>query len=143
MGRLSLLLLMALLAGCGGRVPETLGLQDGRLAPCPGTPNCVGSEYPQHDSHIEALRFDDAPAEAWQRLQRTVREDGGHIEQLNERYLWATWRSRLFRFVDDVEFRLEPERRRIEVRSASRIGHWDLGVNRERIERLRARFRHP
>ncbi|WP_188862277.1 DUF1499 domain-containing protein [Marinobacterium nitratireducens] len=139
----SILLVLVLLQGCSGQVPDGLGLHDGQLAPCPQSPNCVGSEYPQHDSHIEALRFDDTPADAWRRLQRTVREDGGRIEQQTETYLWATWRSRLFRFVDDVEFRLEPEQKRIEVRSASRLGHWDLGVNRDRVERLRDAFQRP
>lgn len=141
--RQSILLLIGLLAGCSGHVPENLGLQDGRLAPCPETPNCVSSEYPGRDSSVAPLRFSDAPAEAWTRLQRQIRDDGGHIEQQEARYLWATWRSRLFRFVDDVEFRLEPEQRRIQVRSASRLGYWDLGVNRDRVERLRAGFEGP
>ena len=56
-------------------------------------------------------------------------------------YLRAEFTSRLMRFVDDVEFLIDPEA--VEVRSASRLGHSDLGVNRERIEGLRQQLSQP
>ena len=49
-------------------------------------------------------------------------------------------RSFLFGFIDDVEFIINDEQKRIHVRSASRTGYWDLGVNRKRIESLRTKF---
>jgi uncharacterized protein (DUF1499 family) len=54
--------------------------------------------------------------------------------------LWATFTSKVFRFVDDVELRLDPQNNCIQVRSASRIGYSDLGVNRQRIDKLRALY---
>ncbi len=60
--------------------------------------------------------------------------------QSSDTYLWATYTSRIFRFVDDMEFRLLPEKKTIHVRSGSRVGHSDLGVNRKNVERLRKQF---
>ncbi len=65
---------------------------------------------------------------------------GGKIEEEHDGYLWATFASRLFRFVDDVEFRMVSIDGIIHVRSASRVGYSDLGVNRRRVERLRTLF---
>jgi uncharacterized protein (DUF1499 family) len=84
-----------------------------------------------------------APEEAWAALKRAVGSEPRTrlVEEDKERwYLRAEARSRLFRFVDDVEFQLVPEERLVHVRSASRVGYWDLGVNRRRVERLREAF---
>ena len=62
------------------------------------------------------------------------------IRSREEHYLHAEFTSRIFRFVDDVEFLLEDGI--IHVRSASRVGRWDLGANRARIEDIRGRFSH-
>ncbi|UTW11609.1 DUF1499 domain-containing protein [Marinobacterium rhizophilum] len=128
------------LAGCSSQAPSSLGVQNGRLAPCPDTPNCVGSEYPDSPAWIAPLSFTDSPPQAWARLQNRIQAQGGQIETLTDTYLWATYRSRLLRFIDDVEFRLDSEARQIQVRSASRLGYSDLGVNRKRIEDLRSAF---
>ena len=55
-------------------------------------------------------------------------------------YLYAEFASRLLGFVDDVEFYFPPNERIIHVRSASRLGHSDFGVNRKRIEDIRAKL---
>jgi len=65
---------------------------------------------------------------------------GGKIQEEHDGYLWATFTSRVFRFVDDVEFRMVPSDGIIHVRSGSRVGYSDLGVNRKRVEKLRAGF---
>jgi uncharacterized protein (DUF1499 family) len=65
---------------------------------------------------------------------------GGKIQEERDGYLWAMFTSRVFRFVDDVEFRMVPTDGLIHVRSGSRVGYSDLGVNRRRVEKLRARF---
>jgi uncharacterized protein (DUF1499 family) len=83
---------------------------------------------------------DIAPDEAWAALKRVLGAEPRTrvVEEDNERwYLRAEATSRLFRFVDDVEFQLIPEEHLMHVRSASRVGYWDLGVNRRRVERLR------
>jgi uncharacterized protein (DUF1499 family) len=120
--------------------PPRTGLVDGHLRSCPPTPNCVISEGGDEEARIPPLSFKGPPARAWTQLREAVTDMGGTIKADHGGYLWATFTSRVFRFVDDVEFRLMPSRDVIQVRSASRVGRSDLGVNRKRVERLRARF---
>ena len=133
---------LGLAAACGGSRPETLGLANSRLAPCPPTPNCVGSDDadPRHATRPFRLAVD--PAEAWVLLEdalagtpRTV------VVSRTGEYLHAEATSLVLRVVDDLEFHLRPARGLIAVRSASRLGRYDLGVNRRRVERIRARLR--
>lgn len=117
-----------------------------KLPPCPDKPNCVCSQAPRDDAQhaIQPLRFDGDPAAAWEALRRalaampriTVVEDSGE-------YLRAEARSLVFRFVDDLECVLDAQASVIHVRSASRVGHGDLGVNRKRVERLRELMDRP
>ena len=111
------------------------------LSPCPNRPNCVSSLSADSDHRIEPLAFSISVDEALARLKqvllneprtRIVKEEGG--------YLHAEARSFLFRFVDDVEFLLDADKQVIHVRSASRLGYSDLGVNRRRVERIRRAF---
>ncbi|OVE77244.1 hypothetical protein BVX99_03200 [bacterium F16] len=125
---------------CASRMSPELGLVDGKLRPPPSTPNCVCSEFKDSKAFIAPFTFEGTPEEAWQQLKAAVLEEGGVIVEESRNYRWFTFTSRIFRFVDDVEFRLDSERRTIHVRSASRIGHSDLGVNRKRIESIRSRF---
>jgi len=88
--------------------------------------------------------MDIAPDAAWEALKRALAAEPGIriAEEDKERgYLRAEATSRIFRFVDDVAFQLVAEERLIHVRSASRVGYWDLGVNRRRVERLREALR--
>lgn len=123
------------------RRPQGLGVLDGRLTACPATPNCVCSQDDRPDHAIEPLTFTDSPAAAWQRLEAAVAAlPRTRIVERTDGYLHAEATSLLFRFVDDVEFLLDAEAKRIHVRSASRAGHSDLGVNRRRVEAIRAAF---
>jgi len=122
------------------RARET-GLLNGKLRPCPGTPNCVVSENSGKDSYIEPLTFSGEPGAAWEHAKEALTGLGGRIEKNTGDYLWATFRSRIWRFVDDTELRLDAAGKVIHVRSASRVGKGDLGVNRKRIERLRNLFK--
>lgn len=130
-------IVMLLLSLLSGR-PTTLGLREGQLANCPASPNCVCSHVTDAQHAIAPLAFTDPPAAAWERLRavlaqqprcRIVTDDGT--------YLHAEFTSLLFRFVDDVEFHLDAGAKVIHVRSASRAGRSDLGVNRARVETLR------
>lgn len=128
-----------LLGGCSGTPPKDLGVQNNRLTACPDKPNCVNSfANPDEDSHfIEALS--PAPADAtWTLLQTIIEaEDSATIVERSPGYLRAEYRSALFGFTDDVEFMLDEAADSIQVRSASRLGYGDLGVNRARIETIR------
>jgi uncharacterized protein (DUF1499 family) len=116
------------------------GLLDGRLHPCPGTPNCVCSEVPQETAFVEPLVFEVDADTAWVKAQMAVTEMGGEISHVANGYLAATYQTALFRFVDDVELRLDREGGAIHIRSASRVGRSDLGANRKRVEAIRRRF---
>jgi uncharacterized protein (DUF1499 family) len=136
------LLLLGLVALSGlscASGPPTVG-PGGRLRPCPKAPACLCSEDAEGKGAVEPLAFTGPPEEAWEKAQMAVEQIGGTIETLEQRYLWATFRSRVFGFVDDLELRLVANQQIIHVRSASRIGYSDLGVNRRRLARLRTRF---
>lgn len=122
--------------------PKDLGLTEGKLKACPAKPNCVCSQVDGDQEHsIAPLKFEGDPAAAWQRLQAVVKaEPRAAIVTVDDKYLHAEYTSLIFRYVDDVEFVLAPETHEIHCRSASRAGYSDLGVNRKRIEAIRAAF---
>lgn len=124
--------------------PDSLGVKAGRLAACPSSPNCVGSADEDEAHAIEALTFTDGPDEAWRRLETVVANHPRTRVVTNQNgYLHAECKSFLFRFVDDLEFLLDREGKKIDIRSASRAGRGDLGVNRTRVEAIRSAFGVP
>lgn len=133
-------LFFATLSLISRKQPE-LGIVDGRLKPCPDTPNCVSSEDKGRPSFIEPLAIGDTPGDSWERIKNDIRNMGGSIVRENDGYLWATFTTKVFRFVDDVEMRMDKKDGIIHVRSASRVGRSDLGQNRKRVGNLRARFK--
>ena len=140
--KMALLILAALIAAAiGGLVflaqhsksGSTPGLtQEGLLAPCPSSPNCVTSQAGAPESHAVAP----LPLLSWGRLPSLIAEQGGQIVSQTDDYLAATFKTPLLGFVDDVEFRKADDA--VHVRSASRVGHSDMGANRKRVEALRA-----
>ena len=117
-----------------------VGLISGHLRPCPDSPNCVNSEGESTASAIKPLQFNDTVEQAWQRARHAVVSSGGRIQKEGPDYLWATFTTRWLRFVDDVELVMDGEHHLIQVRSASRVGYSDFGVNRARVEKLRQSF---
>ena len=132
--------ILAILSATASR-PANLGITDGHLAPCPDTPNCVSTAATDDVHRIEPIRFTGSPDEALARL-RTILESRPRtrIVAADRNYLHAECTSPLFRFVDDVEFLIDSEQGIVHVRSASRVGKSDLGVNRERMESIRREF---
>jgi len=119
--------------------PPNLGVVNGRLAPCPNSPNCVSTQAIDADHRMDAILFDDAPDQAIERLKAAIRAmPRMKIVTETEDYIHVEATSRLFRFVDDVEFFVDRKAKTIDFRSASRIGHSDFGVNRARMEQIRA-----
>lgn len=123
--------------------PDNIGVKEGRLAPPKSTPNCVSSQADPADGehYIAPIAFKGDAAAAMAAVRKAVegmrdatiiRAEGG--------YLYAEYRTRLMRFVDDVEFFYDDKAGLIHVRSASRLGRRDFGVNRTRVESLRARI---
>lgn len=118
-----------------------LGLRDGRLKPCPDSPNCVSSEQGTDARHlVDPLHFKGTPEYAWLKLKQAIDAQGGKVTEEQPGYLHAVFTSRIFRFVDDMEFRSQARDSLIHVRSASRVGHSDFAVNRKRVERLSGLF---
>ena len=114
------------------RRPTDLGVKQGLLAPCRRTPNCVSSQADPSDRehYIEPIRASmDDVRKAVEGLPRTL------IVLAQPNYLHAEFRSRLLGFVDDVEFFFDGAA--VQVRSASRLGRRDFGVNRARLEEIR------
>jgi uncharacterized protein (DUF1499 family) len=136
-----LLLLAVLLSGCSGTRPAGLGAQDGKLLPCPSTPNCVSSQATDEAHRIAPLACSGAAADAMARLRAVVKAmPRTAVVTDTGTYLHVEYTSLIFRFVDDVEFLADAAAGVIHVRSASRLGTSDLGVNRKRVEAIRARW---
>jgi len=126
-----------------GKRPTYLGVTDGRLARARSTPNCVASQADPADAvhYIAPIRFTGSALEAMAALRRIVDASGRTLVLKHEaNYLYAEYKSRLMGYVDDVEFLASEKEGVIHVRSASRLGRRDYGVNRERIEAIRERF---
>ena len=119
------------------------GVQEGRLAPCPDSPNCVSTQAPPDDKthYIQPVAFSGEAKRALRALSEAVGEvPRSKVVKRDKRYLHAEFRSRVFRFVDDVEFFVDNDAKLIHFRSASRVGRGDMGANRKRMERLRNRI---
>lgn len=118
------------------------GLIEGRLARCPNKPNCVCSEGApsDEDTTISPFEFNGSAEKAWESVKIAIAAAGGTISSDDGNYLAATFSSPVFKFVDDLELRLDKSAGKIHVRSASRIGHSDLGANRKRVEEIRLRL---
>jgi uncharacterized protein (DUF1499 family) len=126
------------LIGCTGTRPANLGVRDGKLLPCPASPNCVSSQGTDREHAVEPLHYRGTASEAMDALDTVISGmKRACIVTRTGSYLHAEFTSALFRFVDDVEFLLDDHAPTIHVRSASRIGSSDLGVNRRRIETIR------
>ncbi|MGJ8634504.1 MAG: DUF1499 domain-containing protein [Luteolibacter sp.] len=106
------------------------------LAACPDSPNCVCSENGAGGHAIEPVSFQGDAGAAWSKLQTVLQESGGEEVRTSEQYLWFEFRTPLIGFIDDVECRLNRTQQLIEIRSASRVGHSDLGTNRKRLDTI-------
>jgi len=119
-----------------GSRPDNLGVKDGRFAACKTTPNCVSSQADPADQehYVAPIAFSGTMHELRRAVESmtratVIREEGS--------YLYAEYKSALMGYVDDVELLLDEKARLVHVRSASRLGRSDFGVNRKRIEELR------
>lgn len=120
-----------------GSQPINLGLHEGKLLSCPATPNCVNSQANDTTHAIAALPLAKDPTLTMTALQRVVQGmPRSKTIEATDTYLYVQFTSKLMGFVDDVEFFVDGKA--VQVRSASRLGESDLGVNRQRIEEIRS-----
>lgn len=135
-----LIVALAVLSATSRR-PSTLGVRDGRLAPCPSSPNCVSTQAERDEHRMDSIPIAGDPTEAFSRLKSVLAAmPRTQIVTVDDNYLHVEFTSALFRFVDDVEFFMDGEQRVIHFRSASRAGHSDLGVNRQRMQTIVSAF---
>lgn len=121
--------------------PTHLGVVDGRLAPCPDSPNCVSTQATDAQHRSEPITFDGDAEEAVKRLKAVIRTiPRMKIVTEKDAYVHAEATSLIFRFVDDAEFFVDRGAKVIHFRSASRAGRSDFGANRARMEQVRAAF---
>ena len=121
---------------------EARGLVESRLSKCPAKPNCVCSEFnSDFDHYIDPINISQGRIdEVLSKLKKSIAEMGGSIQVEKDNYLAATFTSLFFGFVDDLEIRVDSGQKTIHLRSASRVGRGDGGVNRKRVELLKKLF---
>jgi uncharacterized protein (DUF1499 family) len=131
---------LALLSAFSRR-PSNLGVVDGHLGACPDSPNCISTEANDREHRMEPLSFRGSAREAVEKIKAVIASlPRTRIVDESENYLHVEFTSALFRFVDDVEFLINEPAATIHFRSASRVGHGDLGANRRRMEQIAAAF---
>lgn len=140
-----LLVLAGQLGLLRGQAPRNLGLRDGKLKPPSKTPNSVSSQadlWPDHEqaayARIAPVALVGTGAATMAKLQTVVAGmPGAQVVKAESDYLYATFTTKLLKFTDDVEFWFDPAAGVVQVRSASRLGRKDFGVNRARVEAIR------
>ena len=114
---------------------------DKMMSPCPKTPNCVSSLDSDRRHFVEPFYFTGSTKDAMEKVVNIISDfKRARVVSVNENFIQAEFTSLFFRFVDDAEFFFDERKKIIHVKSASRIGYSDLGVNRRRIENIRNRL---
>jgi uncharacterized protein (DUF1499 family) len=142
---LFIVFLSASLIGCAGQIPSDLGMMNGaELRPCPDKPNCVQTYNPLDTSHFQLpLKSKENDTQTKLAITAAINETGGTIiseaaAEPSGYYLHAEYESSWLKFVDDIEVVIKDKL--IHIRSASRLGYSDLGVNAERFDELKAAY---
>jgi len=111
------------------------GLVNSKLSPCSKKPNCICTEYPDDKSHFsDAIKYESVEIDS---IIKAIESTGGLIIESKDNYIAATYTSGLFKYVDDFEIRIDTQNRLIHIRSASRVGHSDMGANLKRVENFK------
>ena len=129
-------MMILMITGCSAVHSEDAGLAS--LSICPESPNCVSTEAHDNLHKTDVFRLKGDFSNNWPEIQHIVAAlPRSTVVKADETYLHATFKSRVFRFVDDLELFLNPLTGIISIRAAARRGYWDFGVNRRRVEQLR------
>ena len=135
-------LILFMVNGCSGKRPDEIGIGPSGLKGCPKSPNCVSSEAKDEQHAIESFRLKGDPYINWPLIQDEIRSMSRWvIITATDNYIHVECKSRIFRFVDDLELYFNSFNGTISIRSASRIGYSDFGANRQRVEVLRGKLR--
>jgi uncharacterized protein (DUF1499 family) len=140
-----LVLLVAQLGAFSGQSPANMGVRDGRLRPPSKTPNSVSSQadlwaqHPMQDyARIASLAVKGSGPATMAQIRRIAEAlPGAKVVEARDDYVYVQFTTRWMKFVDDAEFWFDPAHNVVQLRSASRVGRKDFGVNRARIEAIR------
>ncbi|MEA1948105.1 MAG: DUF1499 domain-containing protein [Thermodesulfobacteriota bacterium] len=139
---LKLALILFMVNGCSGKRPDEMGIDPSGLRGCPKSPNCVSSEAKDAKHSIEWFRLKGNPTVSWPIIQYEIASmPRWTIVTATDTYIHVECKSRIFRFIDDLELYLNSSNGIISIRSASRVGYWDFGANRRRVEFFRSELR--
>jgi uncharacterized protein (DUF1499 family) len=121
--------------------PAGLGVENGKLAACPDSPNCVSTQSQDPRHQIAPIPYTTSPAMAKDNLLHIIRSmERTTIITEEATYIHAEFRTKGIGYVDDVEFYLDEEAKVIHFRSSARLPYYDFEVNRKRMEAIRAAF---
>ena len=128
---------MLIILGCSIKPPDNPGRDKGILSPCPDAPNCVSTKSGDSRHAMAPLPFVGTKEQSRNRIIKIISDmKGAKIIESGESYIYSQFRTRLLRFVDDVEFFLDDAARKVHFRSASRVGYYDFGLNRRRMNEI-------
>ncbi|OEH86466.1 hypothetical protein BHU72_13415 [Desulfuribacillus stibiiarsenatis] len=123
------------------KVPDHLGVVDGRLAPLPDSPNAVSSQTDNPEKRVEPLPILGDKVNSMEKIKQAILAYGGStIVNEREEYIHVVFSTPRMKYKDDVEFYIDEANQVIHIRSASRVGHSDLGLNRKRYEELKGLY---
>jgi uncharacterized protein (DUF1499 family) len=136
---LTVALILSIAGGCSGKPPHEINTDPSELRGCPKSPNCVSSEAKDERHAIEPFHLKGDPNVSWPVIRNEIASmPKWRIVKAAGNYIHVECRSRIFRFVDDLELSLNSSNGIISIRSASRTGYSDFGANRRRVELLRS-----
>ncbi len=139
---LKLALILFIVNGCSGKRPDEIGMGPSGLGGCPKSPNCVSSEAKDEQHAIRPFRIKGESDVSWPLVRDEIASmPGWVIVKATDNYIHVECKSRIFRFVDDLELYFNSSSGIVSIRSASRIGYFDFGANRRRVELLRSELR--
>lgn len=137
-----LTIFISCLSSCSAPRPANLGMVDAlSLRPCPKSPNCVHTQAKEGKAKIKPFVYEGEMSEAKKKLLDVINNTKRtNVVSNQTNYVHVEFTTAVLRFIDDVEFYFPADSNLIHFRSASRLGHSDLGANRKRMEKLRKRF---
>ncbi|MFC7391924.1 DUF1499 domain-containing protein [Scopulibacillus cellulosilyticus] len=119
-----------------------LGVQEGRLAPCPKKSNCVSTEHPNLNRKMLPISYQQLTLpQAKEILINTIESlPKTEIKEQNDQYIYVEFKTPILEFYHDAEFYFNDQQKEIHFRSVSRIGFADFGSNKRWMQSVVARF---
>ncbi len=120
---------------------KPIGIVDGKLHPCPKSPNCVSTQATDEKQKMEPINYSGSLEDAKRKIITIINSlKRSKVITNEENYIHIEFRTATFRFVDDVEFLFDDKEKIIHFRSRARMGYSDMGVNRKRMEKITKLF---